>query len=69
MVTPTGAAILATLAQFQTPAISIERVGYGFGQNNFPGPIVCASASDGQDTHFNWVRKQIPIGLLLLKAT
>jgi uncharacterized protein (TIGR00299 family) protein len=38
MVTPTGAAILATLAQFQTPAISIERVGYGFGQKQFPWP-------------------------------
>ena len=38
MVTPTGAAILATLAQFQTPPISIERVGYGFGQKQFPWP-------------------------------
>ena len=38
MVTPTGAAILATLARFQTPAISIERVGYGFGQKQFPWP-------------------------------
>jgi uncharacterized protein (TIGR00299 family) protein len=38
MVTPTGAAILATLAQFQTPTISIERVGYGFGQKQFPWP-------------------------------
>jgi pyridinium-3,5-bisthiocarboxylic acid mononucleotide nickel chelatase len=38
MVTPTGAAILATLATFQTPAIAIERVGYGFGQKRFPWP-------------------------------
>jgi uncharacterized protein (TIGR00299 family) protein len=38
MVTPTGAAILATLARFQTPAINIERVGYGFGQKQFPWP-------------------------------
>lgn len=38
MVTPTGAAILATLARFQTPAISIEHVGYGFGQKQFPWP-------------------------------
>jgi pyridinium-3,5-bisthiocarboxylic acid mononucleotide nickel chelatase len=38
MVTPTGAAILATLARFHTPAIFIERVGYGFGQKQFPWP-------------------------------
>jgi len=38
LVTPTGAAILATLARFQTPAIAIERIGYGFGQKQFPWP-------------------------------
>ena len=38
LVTPTGAAILATLARFETPAIVIERVGYGFGQKRFPWP-------------------------------
>ena len=38
LVTPTGAAILATLARFETPAIAIERVGYGFGQKHFPWP-------------------------------
>jgi pyridinium-3,5-bisthiocarboxylic acid mononucleotide nickel chelatase len=38
MVTPTGAAILATLARFETPSIVIERVGYGFGQKSFPWP-------------------------------
>jgi pyridinium-3,5-bisthiocarboxylic acid mononucleotide nickel chelatase len=38
MVTPTGAAILATVAKFQTPAITIERVGYGFGRKQFPWP-------------------------------
>ena len=38
MVTPTGAAILATRARFQTPAIFIERVGYGFGRKQFPWP-------------------------------
>jgi uncharacterized protein (TIGR00299 family) protein len=31
-VTPTGAAILATLATFEMPAIAIEEVGYGFGK-------------------------------------
>jgi pyridinium-3,5-bisthiocarboxylic acid mononucleotide nickel chelatase len=38
LVTPTGAAILATLAHFDTPAIAIERVGYGFGRKNLPWP-------------------------------
>ncbi len=38
MVTPTGAAILATLARFEVPAIAIERVGYGFGRKHFPWP-------------------------------
>jgi uncharacterized protein (TIGR00299 family) protein len=38
MVTPTGAAILATLARFETPAMAIERVGYGFGRKQFPWP-------------------------------
>ena len=50
LVTPTGAAILATLAQFQTPAIAIERVGYGFGHKQFPWPNclrVCLGKSYG----------------------
>ena len=38
LVTPTGAAILATLARFQMPAIAIERVGHGFGEKQFPWP-------------------------------
>src|SRR5713226_7836416 len=38
LVTPTGAAILATLARFETPVIAIERVGYGFGQKKLPWP-------------------------------
>jgi uncharacterized protein (TIGR00299 family) protein len=38
LVTPTGAAILATMAHFKMPAIAIERVGYGFGQKRFIWP-------------------------------
>ncbi len=38
LVTPTGAAILATVARFETPAIIIEQVGYGFGQKKFAWP-------------------------------
>nr|BBH95280.1 UPF0272 protein [Thermogemmatispora argillosa] len=38
LVTPTGAAILATLARFEMPAIRIEEVGYGFGHRQLPWP-------------------------------
>jgi len=38
LVTPTGAAILATLARFETPAITIEQLGYGFGRKRLPWP-------------------------------
>ena len=37
-VTPTGAAVLATLASFEMPAITIERVGYGFGKKRVIWP-------------------------------
>lgn len=38
LVTPIGAAILATLARFETPPMVIERVGYGFGAKHLPWP-------------------------------
>ena len=38
LVTPTGAAILAALARFETPALIIEQVGYGFGRKRLPWP-------------------------------
>jgi hypothetical protein len=38
LVTPTGAAILASLARFETPPMTIERVGYGFGYHRLPWP-------------------------------
>ncbi len=47
LVTPTGAAILATLAQFEMPAIAIEHIGYGFGQKRFIWPN-CLRACIGQ---------------------
>ncbi|MDQ6774263.1 MAG: nickel pincer cofactor biosynthesis protein LarC, partial [Candidatus Dormibacteraeota bacterium] len=37
LVTPTGAAILATVARFERPAMSLERVGYGLGARDEPG--------------------------------
>ncbi len=36
MVTPTGAALLTTLATFERPAMRVKRVGYGFGTKTFP---------------------------------
>ncbi len=38
LVTPTGAAILATLARFEMPAIVIEKIGYGFGTKRLTWP-------------------------------
>ena len=34
MVTPTGAAIMTTLAEFRQPALNLRRVGYGLGKRN-----------------------------------
>jgi uncharacterized protein (TIGR00299 family) protein len=63
LVTPTGAAILVTLARFETPAIAIERVGYGFGQKILPWPNclrLCLGQAlevgrSGEDTDTDWV--------------
>lgn len=64
MVTPTGAAILATLARFETPPMTIERVGYGFGKKHFPWPNclrVCLGQALGmidttqEDADTDWV--------------
>jgi uncharacterized protein (TIGR00299 family) protein len=40
LVTPTGAAILATVARFERPAMSLERSGYGLGARQQPGNAV-----------------------------
>jgi uncharacterized protein (TIGR00299 family) protein len=37
LVTPTGAAILATAATFERPAMSLRSVGYGIGSRDTPG--------------------------------
>jgi uncharacterized protein (TIGR00299 family) protein len=41
LLTPTGAAILTTLATFTRPAFTPAAVGYGFGQKEFPWPNLC----------------------------
>jgi uncharacterized protein (TIGR00299 family) protein len=40
LVTPTGAVILATVARFERPAMTIERSGYGLGARPQPGNAV-----------------------------
>jgi pyridinium-3,5-bisthiocarboxylic acid mononucleotide nickel chelatase len=40
MVTPTGAAILATLATFEQPAMSITQIGIGAGKREFSWPNI-----------------------------
>lgn len=43
MVTPTGAAILTTLATFQQPSLNVERIGYGLGTREttqYPNALV-----------------------------
>jgi pyridinium-3,5-bisthiocarboxylic acid mononucleotide nickel chelatase len=37
LVTPTGAAILATVARFERPRLTLESVGYGLGARPLPG--------------------------------
>jgi uncharacterized protein (TIGR00299 family) protein len=36
LVTPTGAAIIATLARFEQPSLAVRAIGYGFGQRTLP---------------------------------
>jgi len=38
LVTPTGAALVAELAQFGRPPMRLEALGYGFGQRDLPWP-------------------------------
>ncbi|HEX5417963.1 MAG TPA: nickel pincer cofactor biosynthesis protein LarC [Chloroflexota bacterium] len=61
LVTPTGAALLASFATFRQPALRIERVGYGFGQKTLPWPNVARiwlgqaedmKRADGLETDF-----------------
>ncbi|HLH70142.1 MAG TPA: nickel pincer cofactor biosynthesis protein LarC [Candidatus Dormibacteraeota bacterium] len=40
LVTPTGAAILATIARFERPPLALDRVGYGFGARPEPENVL-----------------------------
>jgi uncharacterized protein (TIGR00299 family) protein len=46
LVTPTGAAILASVAHFERPAISLRRIGYGIGANSAPGNALAVWLGD-----------------------
>jgi len=46
LVTPTGAAILATAATFTRPAMSLRRAGYGVGTNPAPGNLLTVWIGD-----------------------
>ncbi len=61
LVTPTGAAILAEMARFERPAMTIRAIGYGFGQRRLPwanclrlvlGEPVAAAAGEGEAEGF-----------------
>ena len=57
LVTPTGAAILATLARFDMPAMTIEQVGYGFGQKKIAWPN-CVRACIGHTSDVTSFQRQ-----------
>src|SRR5438105_190199 len=47
LVTPTGAAILAVVATFSPPALSLQRVGYGIGGHAAPGNALAVWIGEG----------------------
>ena len=62
LVTPTGAALLATVARFERPALRLDRVGYGIGARDLPGnglgvwlgrPVPEAAAVAEVETHLD----------------
>ncbi len=59
MITPAGAAILATLARFEIPAIAIERVGYGFGHKSVSWPD-CLRICLGRSLTGTQVNEEVP---------
>ncbi|MGZ3602085.1 MAG: nickel pincer cofactor biosynthesis protein LarC, partial [Ktedonobacterales bacterium] len=56
LVTPTGAAVVATLARFERPSLAVRTIGYGFGQRrNLPWAncvrLVLGDAAGAASTH------------------
>ncbi len=50
LVTPTGAAILAALATFEQPALTLQRVGIGAGRRDLPWPNILRLMLGEQNT-------------------
>jgi uncharacterized protein (TIGR00299 family) protein len=59
LVTPTGAAILATAAIFERPAMSLRSVGYGIGSRETPGNALAV-----------WIGEEVPqeTGVVLVET-
>jgi uncharacterized protein (DUF111 family) len=49
LVTPTGAVILATVARFERPRLTLRRVGYGLGARPDPGNALAVWLGDAVD--------------------
>src|ERR1700704_4115281 len=47
LVTPTGAAILATAARFERPAMTLRSIGYGIGARETPGNALAVWIGEG----------------------
>ncbi len=65
LLTPTGAAILTTLAEFRRPAMRTSAVGYGFGRRELPWPNALRlwlGELDDEDEYDQW---SAPAELLL----
>ncbi|MCD6302562.1 MAG: LarC family nickel insertion protein [Anaerolineae bacterium] len=59
LLTPTGAALLTTLATFGQPAMAVGQVGYGFGQRELPWANMLRI----------WVGKEVPGGVAKARGT
>jgi uncharacterized protein (TIGR00299 family) protein len=49
LVTPTGAAILAAVARFERPAMTLDSIGYGIGARETPGNVLAV-----------WIGEEVP---------
>ena len=54
LVTPTGAALVATLARFERPTMRLSAVGYGFGTRKLPWANCLRVALGTEPTHVSW---------------
>jgi pyridinium-3,5-bisthiocarboxylic acid mononucleotide nickel chelatase len=68
LVTPTGAAIVAALAEFRQPPLRLRAVGYGFGKRELPWPnalrVWLGEVEDGAGRAGDWGAEQDTVVLL-----